>query len=368
MTDKPLDPDFEMTTPWRRDLREVGPAVERWARAKVDKSAAVSAASAPGNGLSSETALFEMSVGGTTERYAARLAPMPDVYPVFPEYDIQLQARCMQLARARTSVPAPEVSWVELDAQWLGTQFLVMKRIDGDAPPDLPPYTFEGWVLDAAPGQRASMQQGAVDVLAQLHTINADNADLAFLARPEHGKTALEQQLGHERAYYEWARADERYPLIERTFAWLDQHFPDEGSAVLNWGDARLGNMLFRDFKPVAVLDWEMATVGPREVDLAWMIFLHAFFADIALRLGLPGVPGFMDRVDVIAAYEKASGHTVRALEWFEVFAALRFAIVSVRTSTRGIAYGQSEQPADPDDLIFFRGMLEQMLDGTYWS
>src|SRR5262249_25538662 len=259
------------------------------------------------------------------------------------------QARCMQIVRARTEVPAPEVAWVELDDQWLGTPFLVMKRIDGDAPPDLPPYTFEGWVLAATPQQRAALQHGAIAVLAQLHTINPDNADLGFLTRPQHGKTPLEQQLGHERAYYEWARADERYPLIERTFAWLDEHRPDEGQAVLNWGDARIGNMLFRDFKPVAVLDWEMATVGPREVDLAWMIFLHAFFADIAVRLELPGVPGFMERADMIAGYEQATGHAVRALEWYEVFAALRFAIVSVRTSTRGIAYGQSEQPADPD-------------------
>ena len=53
----------------------------------------------------------------------------------------------------------------------------------------------------------------------------------------------------------------------------------------------------------------------------------------------------------------------MRALEWFEVLAALRFAIVSVRTSTRGIAYGQMEQPAEPDDLIMFRSLLERMLD-----
>ena len=58
---------------------------------------------------------------------------------------------------------------------------------------------------------------------------------------------------------------------------------------------------------------------------------------------------------------------TVRDLEWFEVFAALRFAVVSIRTSTRGIAYGTMEKPDDPDDLVMFRGLLEQMLDGTYW-
>ena len=69
-----------------------------------------------------------------------------------------------------------------------------------------------------------------------------------------------------------------------------------------------------------------------------------------------------MDRDDVVANYEQLTGHTVRALEWFEVLAALRFAIVSVRTSTRGIAYGQMELPAEPDDLIMFRSLLERML------
>jgi hypothetical protein len=58
----------------------------------------------------------------------------------------------------------------------------------------------------------------------------------------------------------------------------------------------------------------------------------------------------------------------VRNLEWFEVFAALRFAIVSIRTGKRGIAYGTMEAPGDPDDLIMFRNLLEAMLAGTYWS
>ncbi len=123
------------------------------------------------------------------------------------------------------------------------------------------------------------------------------------------------------------------YPLIDRTFAWLEAHWPEEGETVLNWGDARVGNILYRDFAPIAVLDWEMATVGPREVDLAWMIFLHEFFHDMAVTFGLPGMTDFMQRDSVIAEYEELTGHTVRNLDWFEVFAALRFAIVSIRTS-----------------------------------
>ena len=137
---------------------------------------------------------------------------------------------------------------------------------------------------------------------------------------------------------------------------------------MLNWGDARIGNMLYRDYTPVAVLDWEMATMGPREVDLAWMIFLHVFFNDLAARFEMPAMDDFMNRASVIADYEELTGVRVRDLEWFEVFAALRFAIVSVRTSARGMAYGQMEKPEDLDDLIMFRGLLEQMLPGTYWD
>jgi aminoglycoside phosphotransferase (APT) family kinase protein len=98
------------------------------------------------------------------------------------------------------------------------------------------------------------------------------------------------------------------------------------------------------------------------------MIFLHEFFHDMAVGFGLPGMGDFMQRGSVIAEYEELTGHTVRNLEWFEVYAALRFAIVSIRTSKRGIAYGVMDAPADPDDLIMFRGLLEKMLDGSYWS
>jgi aminoglycoside phosphotransferase (APT) family kinase protein len=359
---------MELNTPWRRDLGEVGPAVELWAKATLGPDTHVSEASSPGNGMSSETVLFEMTRGDTTERYAARLAPMPDVYPVFPEYDIELQAKCMRLVRARTSVPVPDVRWVELDPKWLGTPFLVMKRIDGAAPPDIPPYVFGGWVADAPPEARAAMQRRTLEVLRQLHELAPANADLAFLTRPQHGRTALEQQIGHERWYYDWAREGESYPLIDATFAWLGEHWPDEGETVLNWGDARVGNVLYHDFVPVGVLDWEMATVGPREVDLAWMIFLHEFFHDMAVGFGLPGMSDFMQRDRVVAEYEELTGHTVGNLDWFEVYAALRFAIVSIRTSKRGIAYGVMDAPDDPDDLIMFRGLLEKMLDGSYWS
>jgi aminoglycoside phosphotransferase (APT) family kinase protein len=362
--------EIEFETPWRRDLAELGTALGAWAAAKIGTDATVTDVASPGNGMSSETVLFSVvrAGGGEPDRYAARLAPLPELYPVFPQYDLELQRRCMDLVRAHTEVPAPEVVWFESDPQWLGTPFLVMRRIDGDAPPDIPPYVFGGWMLDATPEERLRLQTSSVEVIARLHEITPANHDLAFLAQPAHGESPLDQQVGYQRWYYEWARDGVRYPLIERTFEWLDANRPEEGPTVLNWGDARIGNILYRDFEPVAVLDWEMATVGPAEVDIAWMVFLHRFFDDLAQKFDLPGIPGFMDRDDVARAYEEMTGRAVRPLEWFEVFAALRFAVVSIRTSTRGIAYGTMEKPDDPDDLVMFRSLLEQMLDGSYWT
>ena len=63
---------------------------------------------------------------------------------------------------------------------------------------------------------------------------------------------------------------------------------------MVSWGDARIGNMMYRDFEPVAVLDWEMAGLGPRELDLGWMIFLHRFFQDLAEQMACRACPEFM--------------------------------------------------------------------------
>ena len=228
----------------------------------------------------------------------------------------------MDLVRAHTDVPAPEVVWYEPDTKWLGTPFLVMRRIDGEAPPDIPPYVFGGWMMDATPEQRTRLQNSSVGVIARLHEITPETHDLAFLAQPAHGESPLDQQLGYQRWYYEWAREGVSYPLIERTFQWLDDNRPVEGPTVLNWGDARIGNILYRDFEPVAVLDWEMATVGPAEIDIAWMVFLHRFFNDLAREVRdarAPRLHGARRGRTRVRADDR--GERSSPLDWFEVFA-----------------------------------------------
>src|SRR5207247_1215085 len=86
---------------------------------------------------------------------------------------------------------------------------------------------------------------------------------LIGIDRPE--PTPFRRHAGDQGEYYRWAMDGLRVPVLERAFAWLDDHLPsDEGPTVLSWGDARIGNILYRDFAPVGVLDWEMALLGPR--------------------------------------------------------------------------------------------------------
>jgi aminoglycoside phosphotransferase (APT) family kinase protein len=318
--------------------------------------------------MSSETLLATVIDGGSRHDLVVRLAPDAEAYPVFASYDLELQARCMRLVAEATAVPVPQVVAYETDPQFFGGPFLVMSRVDGIVPADNPPYVFGGWLMDMSPNDRAELQRASVQVLVDLHKITPTTHDLSFLAMPDHGASPLDQQLGYQRWYYDWARGDTRYPIIERLFSWLDERKPTEAATVLNWGDARIGNMLFRGTQPVAVLDWEMATIGPPEVDLAWMVFIHRFFQSITDVFEMPGIPGFMQADEVAALYEASSGHPITDLNWYEAFAALRFATVSIRTSARSVHYGLQEAPDDPDSMIMHRSLIEQILNGSLWA
>lgn len=365
-----------MPLPSKRDHAEIARRLTDWLAHRLPAGAdpAIGDLAIPeGSGFSSETLLFAASwdEGGTrrTQRYVARLQPEMSDYPVFPSYDLKLQYDCLELVGRDTTVPVPHAPWLELDESWVGCPFFVMARVEGQVPADNPPYVFGDWLYEATPEQQEQTWRSSVDALAALHTLAPDRHDMAFLDRPQWGTTPLEQHLGYQRWYYDWARGDARYQIVDDLFAWLDEHRPaDDGPTTITWGDARVGNIMYRDFRPVALFDWEMAALGSREVDLAWMLFMHQFWQDLANRFGAPGLPDFLPRSAAVAQYEAASGHTVRNLEFWEVFAALRFCIISIRTSIRAVAYGQMPQPDDPEDLIMLRGLAQTMLDGTYWK
>ena len=360
-----------------RDPDELRERLQAWLVERVGAAAepVVSSLRTPErNGMSSETVLFDLETTSgatrTTTAYVARLAPETSAVPVFPTYDFDKQFRVMQLVTRTTGVPVPPAPWFEPDPTAVGSPFFVMERVEGEVPPDVMPYNFgDSWLYHASPDEQRQLQDATVTVLAELHSIEIDAHDVSFLELDRPEPTPLRRHVADQWDYYKWVSGDRPQPVIERCFAWLEEHWPDdEGPTALSWGDSRIGNVLYRDFAPVAVLDWEMAGVAPREMDLAWMVFLHRFFEDLAEQLGLPGMPEFLRLPDVAATYERVSGHTPHHLAFFVMYAALRHGIVMSRVQQRSVHFGEAEMPEDPDDLVMHRATLEAMLDGTYWA
>ena len=361
-----------------RDPAAVRTRLEAWMGSLLGPESAPAVSALEGtsaNGMSSETLLFESSwhEGGArrSERLVARVAPDGADVPVFPSYDLATQFEVIRLVGELTKVPVPRVFWLETDASAIGSPFFVMERLDGEVPPDVMPYNFgDSWVYDADPADQRRLQDSTVAVLAELHQLGGTDPRFAFLELDEPGATPLRRRLAHTRAWYEWViSGGQRSPLVDRAFAWLDETFPsDEGPPVVCWGDSRIGNAMYRDFEPVAILDWEMTAVGPRELDVSWLVYGHRVFEDIAATYELGGMPHFLRRDDVAATYESLTGHDLRDLDWYTAYAAVQYAIVFLRTGQRSVHFGERELPDDIDELLMSRQPLEQMLAGTYWS
>ena len=370
------EPDFDKVERSTLNREETRQRLERWLAERLPEGAdpTIPEISAPsGTGMSSETLLFDASWNEAGERQTVplvgRLAPGLRDVPVFPSYDLESQFRLLRLISEHSDVPVPGVRWLENDSNALGAPFFVMDRVEGRVPADIPPYLFAGWLLEATSAERTCLMDETVGAMAALHAIDPLEAEAGFLAFEVEGDTPLRRHLQNQRDFYAWVIADGvRQPIVERTFDWLDAHWPaDEGETVISWGDSRIGNVIYDGFEPAALLDWEMAGLGPREMDLGWLCFMHSFFQEIANMAGQPGLPDFLRLSDIAACYERISGHTPRNLVWYFTYAALRHGIVMSRIQRRMVHFGQAEWGDDPDSAILHRDLLERLLDGT-WS
>ncbi|MCW2767824.1 MAG: aminoglycoside phosphotransferase [Nocardioides sp.] len=324
------------------------------------------------NGMSSETLILDATwrENGAEQvgRYVARVAPAAEDVPVFPEYALQEQFDAIRLVGELTDVPVPQVRWMEPTGDVLGTPFFLMDRVEGVVPRDVLPYNFgDNWLHDASPEDQHRLQDNTVEAIAKLHAIPDAESTFAFLDPHQPGDTPLARNLARTRAWYDFAVADiGRSPMVERALAWLETSLPDTGSnpgeTVLCWGDSRIGNVLYQDFEPVAVLDWEMAAIGPRELDVSWIVFAHQVFESITGMLEMPGMPHFLREEDVKASYERLSGVPLGDLHWFHVYNAVQWSIVFMRTGARSIHFGEIERPDDIESLMHHKPLFEKLL------
>ncbi|CAN5543276.1 phosphotransferase family protein [soil metagenome] len=326
------------------------------------------------NGMSSETLIFDASWTEdgvrSTREYVARVAPAAADFPVFETYALEDQYEAMRIVAEVTDVPVPRVSFMEPTGTVLGTPFFLMDRIAGLIPQDVLPYNFgDNWLFDASPDDQRRLQDNTVATIAALHAIPDAATTFAFLDPHQPGETPLARNLARTRAWYEYAVADiGRSPLAERGLEWLEAHRAEaeasgSGETVLCWGDSRIGNTIYEDFTPVAVLDWEMAAIGPRELDLSWIAFAHMVFESITGVMGMPGMPDFMREEDIVATYEQVTGVTLGDLTWYHLYNAVQWCIVFMRTGARSIHFGEIEHPDDIETLMHHKMLMESILE-----
>lgn len=324
------------------DTEEASRRLAAWLESKVAgaQNVRVTDLEVPASaGLSNETVLFTASWQqdgqSHTRPMVARVQPIGE--GVFESYDLGKEARVIS-ALGRHGVPVPEVYFYEQDPAVFGSPFLVMKRVEGRVPSDDPPFTAGGWVLDLTAQQRTTMWHNSLTALAQIHAADWQTLGLDFLDTDANG-SGVQAQLAHWRDSFAWAAEGEPNPTIEHALGWLADNAPaHEAPKVLNWGDARVGNIIFADdLSTAAVLDWEMVTLGSREMDLGWWLFLMRHHTE---GIGLPLPEGIPDREATLAYYTSITGYAPVDIDYYEILAAAKLSIIMVRAAHMMIAMG----------------------------
>jgi aminoglycoside phosphotransferase (APT) family kinase protein len=343
-----------MPAPHGRDLDATRERLEAWLRTRLPEARELVASPLVGpgaTGFSSDTLLFELSwtQGGDAWRQSLVLRLEPTGFRIFPHYDVRRQFR-IQRRLWRRGIPVPRVLWLEEDPGVLGSAFYVMERAEGRIPPDNPPYHAEGWVTEIPPPERERIWWSGLETLAAIHRLAAH--DFACLLPAEAAPSPLEAQLDAYDRFLAWAARGRPQPTCEAALAWLREERPREAEPLaLCWGDSRIGNMVFREGRCVAVLDWEMATLANPVQDLAWWLFLdHHHSAGIG-RERLPGFPG---REATAARWSELTGLEPRHLGYYEVFAAFRFSVIMIRVAQQLMAYGllPADSPFERDNTV----------------
>lgn len=317
------------------------------------------------SGFSNETFLFDATwreAGAQQARLVLRAQPQE--YGLFPHIDILgQQYRTMQLLGEHTDVPVPRVRFAEADPGVLGQPFFVMDRVDGQVPGDNPPYTGSGFVLEMSPEARRRLHESGLDAMTRIHRVDWRRIGFDHLDRPQHGPRGPEQLRGYLRHYHEWATEGEPHSVLDPAWDWLSAHWPEDGEHLdLCWGDARIGNQMFRDERCVAVFDWEMSALANAESDLGWWLFMQRFHTEGS---GVPLPEGLLGRDETIAIWEEKVGRKARHVDFYELLGGYHFCIVMVMLARNMIRLMPDGFPADFGETNPGTQLLRGMLEGA---
>ncbi|MBX6313119.1 MAG: phosphotransferase family protein [Isosphaeraceae bacterium] len=230
------------------------------------------------------------------------------------------------------------------DASVLGEPFYLMERRRG--------VILRGWSRrDLPPELVRRLCEALIDAMARLHQIDYAQASLGDLGRPE---GYVERQVtGWTRRFHD-AQTDDR-PDLEAVAAWLAAHRPADAGPALVHNDFKFDNLVLDPEDPtriVAVLDWEMATIGDPLMDLGTTLgyWVEAGDPEVLqdLVVGPTDLAGALTRRELIERYARAIGHEVSDMLFYYVFGLFKIAVIAqqiyarfLRGTTRDERFGR---------------------------
>ena len=256
---------------------------------------------------------------------------------------LKLQGQMIAALDALGTVKVPDWIGMELDPGVLDMPFIVMGRVEGHAATQNPNYNTSGWLFEMTPDQRGKAWRNATEAYAVMADIDWQADGFGFMARPDWGEPGLDQYLGYIEAWYRGCRKDRVMPVVDHAIEYIRTQQPTGTPVNVLWGDSTPSNVMFAEDGSVnALIDWELAALGPAELDLAWWLYFDDLFSR---RFGVDRLEGLPTREETIAIWEQAVGRKAQHLDYYDVVVALRMALVVVGAFDRQVALGNI--PAD---------------------
>ena len=224
-------------------------------------------------------------------------------------------------ALANTDVPVAPTYGLCGDPSINGAPFYVMRFVDGLVLND------STIAKKIAESDRRALGFHVIDVLATLHSFDPDAVGLGDLGRKE---AYLARQLSRWTKQWEASKTHE-IPAMEETRRLLEERMPQQiGSGIVH-GDYRLGNMIVKGPRIMAVLDWELCTLGDPLADVGYLMNAWATPEEIPSAPG-DGAPtaagGFPTRTELCTRYEKATGRDLSGINYYRAFSHWRLAAI----------------------------------------
>jgi aminoglycoside phosphotransferase (APT) family kinase protein len=260
------------------------------------------------------------SISDGEHTWVLRRPPLGHVLPT--AHDMAREYRVLS-ALGGTGVPVPETYALCQDDEVNGAPFYVMEKVDGVI------YRDGASLTELDPATAARVSEELVDVLARIHTVDYDAVGLGDFGHPD---GFLERQI--RRWGQQWERSQTReLPGVDEIARRLRAALPESGPPTIVHGDYRLDNTMMALDDPgriVAVLDWEMSTLGDPLADLGLFLLYwgNAGAQIIATGSAIDAQAGFLTADEVVERYARESGRAVDALDWYVVFAYYKLAII----------------------------------------